>query len=160
MRRFTSHLFLLFFVIASISGCKKDDESQDMMEDDPLAENRKALGESAEDILSSDIYKSLTVELVYSEVYRPTEEALDNLRDFLTARINKPQGINFVERVVPEQPNDPFTIEEIREIEDRLRTIYTEGNNIAIYVFFSNGSSSNDTQNRVTWVAPIAILQL
>ncbi|MEM7186450.1 MAG: membrane metalloprotease [Bacteroidota bacterium] len=150
MRRFLFRLFLLFFVVASVSGCKKDDESEQVMEEDPFAENRKALGSSAEDMLSSDTFKSMTVELVYSEIYRPTDEALDNLRSFLQERLNKPQGINFVERQVPEQPNDPFSIEEIREIEDRLRTKYTEGDDIAVYVFFSNGSSTNDTQNRVT----------
>lgn len=148
MKRFSYRLILLLFVITTVSGCKKDDDPEVM--EDPLAENRKALGESAEDILSSDIYKSITVELVYSEVYRPTQESIDNLRTFITERVNKPQGINFVERVVAQQPNDPFDIDEIKEIEDRLRTKYTEGNNIAIYVFFSNGSSTNDTQSTVT----------
>ncbi len=150
MSRFTTRLLLIFFFIASVSGCKKDDDSEQVVEDDPLAENRKALGESGEDMLSSDIYKSMTVELVFSEDYRPTAEALDNLRSFLNDRVNKPQGINFVETVVAEQPNDPFDITEIREIEDRLRTRYTEGDNIAVYVFFSNGSSTNDTDTRVT----------
>jgi len=148
MSRFSLRLFIMFFAIATLYGCKKDDSTEVM--EDPLAENRKGLGESAEDILSSDIYKSLTVELVFSEVYRPTQEAIDNLRDFLSARVNKPQGINIIERVVAQQPNDPFSIEDIREIEDRLRTRYTEGDDLAVYVFFSNGSSSNDTQTTVT----------
>ena len=149
MKSFSTQILLLFFVLMTISSCKSDDE-QDAVIDDPKAENRKGLGTSAEDILSSDIYKSLTVELVYSEIYKPSQESIDNLRAYITARVNKPSGINFVERQVAEQPNDPFTIEEIREIEDRLRTKYTEGDNLAIYVFFSNGSSSNDTQTTVT----------
>jgi len=149
MRSFFNKILLLFFVLMAFSSCKKDEEEQETAVD-PKAENRKALGTSSEDILSDDVYKSLTVELVYSEIYKPTEEALNNLRDFITARVNKPSGINFVERQVAEQPDDPFTIDEIREIEDRLRTKYTEGNDIAIYVFFSNGSSSNDTQTTVT----------
>jgi len=149
MRPFSFKLFLLLCAFIVIYSCKKDDSPvEDMI--DPLAENKKALGESAEDILSDDIYKSLTVELVYSEDYKPTQETIDNFRAFLMERINKPQGINFVETVVPEQPNDPFTIQEIREIEDRIRTQYTEGDNIAVYVFFSNGSSTNDTQTTVT----------
>jgi len=149
MRPFSIKLFLLLFTVMTIYSCKKDDSPVEEMID-PLAENKKALGESAEDILSDDIYKSLTVELVYSEDYKPTQETIDNFRAFLMERVNKPQGINFVETVVAEQPNDPFTIQEIREIEDRLRTKYTQGNNIAVYVFFSNGSSSNDTQTTVT----------
>jgi len=149
MRPFSIKLFLLLFTVMTIYSCKKDDSPVEEMID-PLAENKKALGESAEDILSDDIYKSLTVELVYSEDYKPTQETIDNFRAFLMERVNKPQGINFVETVVAEQPNDPFTIQEIREIEDRLRTKYTQCNNIAVYVFFSNGSSSNDTQTTVT----------
>jgi hypothetical protein len=149
MRPFSIKLFILLFSVMAIYSCKKDDSPEEEIID-PLAENKKALGESAEDILSDDIYKSLTVELVYSEDYKPTQETIDNFRAFLMARVNKPQGINFVETVVAEQPNDPFTIQEIREIEDRIRTKYTEGDNIAVYVFFSNGSSTNDTQTTVT----------
>jgi hypothetical protein len=149
MRPFSIKLFILLFSVMAIYSCKKDDSAEEEIID-PLAENKKALGESAEDILSDDIYKSLTVELVYSEDYKPTQETIDNFRAFLMARVNKPQGINFVETVVAEQPNDPFTIQEIREIEDRIRTKYTEGDNIAVYVFFSNGSSTNDTQTTVT----------
>ncbi|NNM23577.1 MAG: membrane metalloprotease [Flavobacteriaceae bacterium] len=148
MSTVASKFFLLFFILVSFSACKKDDEQP--VEEDPFAENRKALGASSEDLLSSDFYKTLTVELVYSEIYRPTQTAIDNLRTFLMERVNKPQGINFVETLVPEQPNDPFTIQEIRDIEDQLRTKYTEGNNIAVYLFFSNGSSTNDTPTTVT----------
>lgn len=148
MRRIWTPLLLLFFVVTVVSGCKKDDTMEVM--EDPLAENRKELGASAEDILSSDFYKSLTIELVYPEVYRPTQESIDNFRDFITARVNKPGGINFVERMVAEQPNNPFSIEEIREIEDRIRTRYTVGDDLAVYIFFSNGSSTNDTDTRVT----------
>jgi len=148
MRTFSFKLFLLLFGLLAIISCKGDDNEEVI--EDPLAENRKPLGTSAEDILSSDIYKSLTVELVFSEDYRPTDESLENLETFILERINKPQGVNFVQTVVAEQPNDPFTIEEIREIEDRVRTRYTEGDDIAIYVFFSNGSSTNDTQTSVT----------
>lgn len=141
-------LFLLICAFITIYSCKKDDSPEVVI--DPFAENKKELGTSAEDILSNDIYKSLTIELVYSNFYRPTQETIDNLRAFIMERVNKPQGINFVETVVAEQPNDPFSIEEIREIEDRLRTKYTEGDNIAVYIFFSNGSSTNDTQTSVT----------
>ncbi len=148
MRPFSIKLFLLLVTLIAINSCKKDDSLEVVV--DPLAENKKALGESAEEILSDDIYNSLTIELVYSEDYKPTQETIDNFRAFLVAIVNKPQGIIFVETVVPEQPNDPFTIEEIREIEDRIRTKYTEGDNIAVYVLFTNGSSTNDTQTTVT----------
>ena len=139
----------LFFLLAiALQACKKDDDNQPV--EDPRAENKQPLGASAEDILSNSTYQKLTVELVYSEFYKPTQQTINHFKDFINGLVNKSQGVVFVETVVEEQPNDPFTIEEIKEIEDRVRTQYTEGNNIAIYVFFSNGSSQNDTQTRVT----------
>ncbi|MEM7087622.1 MAG: membrane metalloprotease [Bacteroidota bacterium] len=149
MKSFSTKILLLFFVLLTISSCKSDDEQEETVVD-PKAENLKALGTSAEDILSADVYKTLTVELVYSEVYKPTQESLDNFKAFILERVNKPSGVNFVERQIAPQPNDPFDIDEIREIEDRVRTRYTEGDNIALYVFFSNGSSTNDTPTTVT----------
>lgn len=148
MRTFSHKIFLIFISTLLLTACKSDD-SGDAMED-PLSENDKNLGASAEDILSNDIYKSLTVEFAFAEDYRPSEESMTNLRNFISERANKPQGVNFVETVVANQPNGPFSIEEIREIEGRIRTKFTEGDNIAVYIFFSNDSSTNDTQTTVT----------
>jgi len=135
-------LFLLFI------GCKGDSEEDSVA--DFKAENRKALGTSAADLLSNDIYSGLTVELVYSEAFRPAQETIDNFTTFLSQRINKPNGINFVETMIPAPQGFPFTTGEIRDIEDERRTRYTEGDNIAVFIFFSNGNSDNDTDTSVT----------
>ena len=60
-----SLLFLLFSILL-FTGCK-DDDSDDAI-NDPTSENKKSLGASAEDILSNDIYNSMTIEFVYSSV--------------------------------------------------------------------------------------------
>ncbi|GAB5401405.1 MAG: hypothetical protein Aureis2KO_29900 [Aureisphaera sp.] len=143
---FRAILFLLSFVF--VLGCKNDDDEQ--VVNDPFAENRKGLGSSAEEILGSDLYTRLTIELAYSTTFEPTEIAKTNFRNFIEGLVNKPGGVNFVETPIQDQPGAPFSIEEIRNIEDDIRTQYTEGNNLAVFVFFSNGRSSNDTETTVT----------
>ena len=125
-------LFCLFTI--SLWACKEDD-SESMVED-PTAENKKALGLSAEDILSNDIYTSLTVEMAFTAEYAPTQQTINAFKQFILERVNKSSGVVFIENQVSPPGNDPFSIDEIRDIEDDIRTQYTEGNNIAIFVFF------------------------
>jgi predicted Zn-dependent protease len=139
-------LLLLSFLI--ISSCKSDD-NEDIV-NDPKAENLKELGTSAEDLLSDDIYNSLTVEFVYSNDFRPLQETLDSFRTFLTERINKPGGITFVETVITTPLESSYTISEIKDLEAEKRTKYTVGDKISVFVFFANANSSSDTNTSVT----------
>ena len=142
------HISLLLLIgLLTFSSCKKDDDTPI---NDPTADNRKALGVSAEDLLSDDIYTSLTVEFVYPASFRPTDVSINNFRNFLAERLNKPNGINIVETIIESPTGAPFTISEIRDIEDEFRTEYNMANKMAVYVFFSNGSSANDTDTSVT----------
>ena len=139
--------FIIFSILLIVS-CKKDDDDEVVA--DFKAENRLSLGLSAEDILSSNNYTKLNVELVYFGLYRPTDLAISNFRNFLTERLNKPGGINIIETSIPEAEGSPFTTQELIAIEDEKRTVYTNGETISVYVFFANGVSSNDTNNTVT----------
>ncbi|MEZ4795456.1 MAG: hypothetical protein R2773_08305, partial [Flavobacteriaceae bacterium] len=139
MKLFLRTLFLAILCTSMLSGCKKDDSSP---VEDPKAENKKPLGTSAEDILSDDIYQSLVVELVYTQSFQPEASSILAFRDFMNARVHKPGGIVFMERVVPNQSGAPFTLNEIKAIEEDLRTEFNSDNQMALYVFFANGSSS------------------
>jgi hypothetical protein len=147
MKRPWIKLLLVVVTFLTVLSCNKDDGESPV---DPKAENRKSLGVSAEDLLSEDIYERLTVELVYDPSYRPTDIAINEFRNFLNARLNKSGGINIVETVIEAPSGAPFSIEEIREIEEEHRVHYTVENNIAVYIFFSNGVSTNDTNTSVT----------
>ncbi|NND62734.1 MAG: membrane metalloprotease [Flavobacteriaceae bacterium] len=148
MRKISPKILFLLTIVFVLSACKSDDTEE--MVEDPTAENKKALGTSAEDILSNDIYSSITVEIAFPPAFGPTETAKINLRNFLEERVNKPGGITFIETPIPLQSGSPFTISEIRDIEEDVRTQYTEGTNLAIFIYFSGGKSSNDTQTTVT----------
>lgn len=148
MKHFNSTLFGLLFIFLMITSCKKDDNTTTV--DDLKAENRKALGVSAEDLLSNDTYTKLSIELVYPEFSKPTDEAVSNLRSFLEERLNKPGGITITETLITSPTGTPYDIDEIKTIEDENRTIYTEGDEISVYIFFANGNSSNDTETSIT----------
>jgi predicted Zn-dependent protease len=147
MKTYFSKLLLLLSILMVVSSCKKDD---DVAIDDSKTENLLGLGDSAEDILSDDIYKSLVVELVYSNGFRPEQRTIDNLRQLLIERVNKPDGINIVETVIDPPQGEPYTTQEIRDIETENRTKYTNGDQIAIYVFFANGNAQGDNDSTVT----------
>lgn len=148
MKQTSIKIVFILFSFLFIVSCKKDEESE--VVDDFKTENRLSLGVSAEDLLSSDNYSKLTVEFVYFGFYRPTELAIANFREFLSERLNKPGGIIIKETSVPEVQGSPFTTQELIAIEDENRTAYTNGDEIAVYVFFANGVSVNDTSTRVT----------
>ena len=141
--RFVYTLFILFLLI----GCKKDDNSPP--EDLTLA-NKQATGTSAENFLVDTEFTSLTLEFVYAEGFQPEAGTISNLISFLEERLHKPQGITIVETVIPTPTGTSFNINTIINIEEEHRTIYNDENNLAVYIFFANKSSSNDTPTRVT----------
>ena len=142
---FKKFTFFILLVLITVS-CKEDQDNQILQS---RAENRKALGISAEDLLSDDSYKSMTVEMVYSPAYRPTQQTLDGFTTFITSRVNKPDGVRFIETIISDQTG-PFSISQIRNIENEQRTIYTQGDDIAVYVYFASGNANSDTNTTVT----------
>ena len=148
MKNISLKLILVFILSVSLFSCKSDDSGNSA--NDPLAENLKVLGASAEDILSNDIYSSITIEIAYVSGFKPKEETLTLFRTLLNDRLNKPGGINFVETEVSTPIDTSLTLDEIKNLETTHRTVYTSGDNIAVYIFFANGNSSNDTSTSVT----------
>ena len=142
---FTKSLLLLAFLTLFVA-CKEDDS----VDTPDRSENLLGLGESAEDLLSDDIYQTLVIELVYSDGFRPRQETIDNFRSFLVSRVNKPGGVQIVETVIPPPEGAPYTTSEIRDIENTHRTRYTNGDEIAVFIFFANGSATGDTASTVT----------
>lgn len=149
MKKLLSGIFSFMFFAVLLLACKSDDGGGAQVVD-PTAENKKVLGASAVDILTDGDYKRLIVELVYPPTFRPTETALIEFRQFIESRVFKSQGVVFVETVIEEPEGNAFSLDDIREIEEENRTEYTQGSDLAIYVFFANENSSNDGQNSVT----------
>ena len=139
--------YLLLLALLILASCKSDDSSgDDPDEPNPNAGNLLSVGESAFDLLAAANFTAMNVELVFIENMRPRQETLDNLRVFIEERLNKPGGINFIERTVEQPGMQPFSTAEIAEIEDQVRTVYNQGNTLGVFILFTDGANINDTQ--------------
>jgi len=111
--------------------------------------NLRGTGSSSKDFLSDASFKSVLLEVVYVEGFQPTAAALNNFKTFLEARLNKSNGIQIQMRSIPSPGNSPYSNEEIREIEDTNRRNYNTPNQIAVWAFFADGASANNTSSSV-----------
>jgi hypothetical protein len=111
--------------------------------------NTLTTGASANALLSDDRFDEIVIEAVYADGFKPNQSSLNNLVAFLNARLNKPGGISIIEREVPAQGLGTYSIDEIRDIEDNLRTQFSTGNTLSIFVFFAEESNESDTGNRI-----------
>lgn len=146
------YISIAMLCIALFFACSKDDTSlDDTVKDTPNKNlNRQATGSSANDLLSSNTFKSIVIELVYVEGFEPTQTAIDNVVAFLKDRTFKPNGITVEKRSMPSPGKDTFTIEEIAAIEREERTKYNTDDTIAVWAMFVDGKSDKDTNNSAT----------
>ena len=147
-----NRLFYLVFMISVLISCSTDDSSDDTGggSSPDKAENLKPLGTSAQDLVSDGFYQSMTIEVGYVPGNKPTDEALNLLGTFLQARVYKPGGITIKTREINSSGKAPFTETEIRNIEREQREFFTTGDDIAVWIYFADGSKDGDSDQVVT----------
>ncbi|MDO7171808.1 membrane metalloprotease [Mariniflexile sp. AS56] len=149
MKKITT-LLLLFVLIAS---CTTEEATETITDNetptDSKIANQKNTGSSSNDLLSDATFKSMVIELVYVEGFKPTQSSINNFVSFLQARTFKPSGITVESRAIPSPGNAPYTNQEIVAIEDANRTKYNSSNQIAVWAFFADGSSASNTNSGV-----------
>jgi len=138
MKRFALHGKSLLFSLLLFAVLSCDNEK------DPAIINRSV---RPGDFLSATDYKSLTVEIVYVEGFQPTASTVQNLKAFLSARLNKPTGINVVQRAVPSSGASIMDVDLLRQIEKEERQENTGGSNITAYFYFSDVEYTNSTSS-------------
>jgi hypothetical protein len=126
----TIALFLLMGV--TFIGCKKEKSIFDV---------------KPKHFLEDSKYKSLTVEIVYVKGQEPNQTALDNLETFVTERLNKPGGINFVQREIPSPNNNIYSASDLRDLENDVRNEYTESKKLAAFIFYADQGYTEDNSN-------------
>ncbi|WP_372920647.1 hypothetical protein [Salegentibacter sp.] len=141
-----NHLALFLSLFLVLSSCTSDNTDDDNKID--KSANLLGLGDSARDLLSDERYTSMNIEIAYVTGYSPSPEAIEQFTDFLEKRVYKPDGIQISLRAVESSGKAPFEIEEIAEIERDLRDNYTVGDEIAVFIYFADGSSEKDEDNR------------
>ena len=141
-------VFLFIISFSFFISCSKDATNTSEPTRIDRSGNLKATGSSGEDLVSDARFTSMNVELVYVNGNRPTDEALTVLKNFLERRTFKPDGITFNLRAVNSSGKAPFDIDEIAQIERDERTAYNAGDEIAVFIYFADGSNENDTNEK------------
>lgn len=138
---------LAFFAVALVAAACSDaatptDPDPRPFDPDPY-DHARAPGASAADLLSSEDYDSLVVEIQYVEGFRPTDEGLAILETFLGERLNKPRGIEIrVQPALQIQTQASYSAADVRALEEDHRTAFTEESTLAVYFLFLNGEFS------------------
>lgn len=143
MKKIILALSLVFVLILSCS--RQDDEAA--VNGNLVSNNKKATGSSSYDLLSDDTFKSMVVEVVYVDGYEPSTAAINNFVSFLNERVNKSKGITVVKRAIASSGKATFTNQEIIAIEDANRTKYNTSDQIAVWAFFVDGESAENTSS-------------
>ena len=101
--------------------------------------HKRAMGASAHELLSDQVYKSLVVEIDYMKGYKPRQRTLDNLRNFLETYLNKPKGITIVLHEIPSTTSDSLSMIDVAAVETRNRNRFVQQDKTSIYILFTDG---------------------
>lgn len=145
MKKLIAVVTLAFLVLISCSKDSTEEDANGVVK----ANNKRALGTSANDLLSENKFDSMLIEVVYVEGFEPSTTAINNLVSFLNNRVNKSAGITVEKRAIPSPGNESYSIAQIIDIEDDNRIHYNGGSQIAVWAFFADAKSSTDTNTSV-----------
>lgn len=122
-----------------------DDDGNELTVD--ISVNKKAVGDSANDMLSNENFDTLAFELFYVAGMEPTQNTISNFENFLAARLNKSGGISIEMKEIEITNQEVYSITDIRTLEDDIRTKYNKDKEIYVFGIFLDGSYSENTEN-------------
>lgn len=137
-----NHLLLLI-VTLTLFACKKKIRNNNTDEIN-FSFHKRNFGESADELLRDDKFTSLKVEIQYMAGFKPDAKAVLNLKAFLQQHLNKPKGIYFLIRKIKPVTDTILTGNQVDNITRANRTIYTNNNQIAVYILYTNGEFENN----------------
>jgi hypothetical protein len=133
--------FLAIILTSLLLGCNKT-SIEDLTS--PEALHNRAVGASANELLSSNKYKSLVIEVQYMTGFAPDPAALNHLQNFLATHLNKPNGITIVTKEIAASSNTTLGLNDIVNLEKEHRSQFSGGDKIAVYILYTNGSYTNN----------------
>lgn len=128
-------LSALIFFTCSDSPTAPDNNSQ---EPDSFSHTARP-GSSANDFLADSNFTSLVVEVDYMPGYAPDQRALDSLKAFFEQHLKKTSVTIKQPQQVPSGGEERYSADEIRNLEEKYRTTFTEGNELAAYMIIVDG---------------------
>jgi len=129
-------LVLLSFIV--VAGCSKSDVAG------PASENKKAVGASANDLLSAAKYTSIRLDIQYMPGYQPDGPSVSNLVAFLNLLCNKTGGIIVTQTPIPSGGKTMYSDADVRAIETANRTVFTTGNTLGINFIYLDGTYTTE----------------
>ena len=136
MKTYLKFLFIAFVFIA----CSKSGTSYVNNPNAPDYLHNRAVGASANELLASATYKSVKIEIQYMTGYAPDAATVNNLQSILSNLLNKPSGVTIVTKELTPSSNTVLTIDQVYDIEKKNRTTFTSGDQIALYILYTNGN--------------------
>lgn len=145
----TSPSLLVYIGLILISfSCIRDTEVDERLQSVRAA--KRGVGVSANEILSSNEYSGITLEIHYMNGYAPSQQTLDDLTQWLISLANKPDGINVQVSEIPAVGQEKYTLQEVRDIEDDNRNAYNSGNRLGMYILILDGYFDEDSDTEVS----------
>ncbi len=109
---------------------------------------------SPNSFLSSSPYTSLVIELVSVSGFSPSTTAVDNLKTFLQARLNKPSGVTVMQSTVASPGKTVYTLDDIKSIENAERKQKPSGTTLTAFLLLVDGDyAGNSGSSKVLGLA-------
>tara|TARA_R110002096_G_scaffold237751_7_gene428656 strand:- start:11430 stop:12188 length:759 start_codon:yes stop_codon:yes gene_type:complete len=137
MQIFTNRLAVLLLGVLIFTACTENSGS----DSSHSFSHTQGVGSSANGFLSSTDFTQLIIEIDYVKGFKPSQNALDDLKTFLNARLNKPSGISIIlDDEIPSPGNTTFTSQQVYELEKQHRNTFSMKNTIAAYFLVLDGA--------------------
>ena len=134
---------LLLGLLLACSSNSEDDTTSEIPKAVDKTANLLGTGDSANDLLSNDNFTKLKIEIAYVDGFRPTQEAMDGFMAFLRERTFK-DAIEVVFTELESPGEEDLTLDEIADLESENRTVYNDGDTLAVYIYFGDAPAEGD----------------
>lgn len=144
-----SFYVILWSCLGLLFSCSQDATDDDSTTPETVTVDRSAnllaAGASANDILSNVSSDRLLIEIGFVGGFNPTQESVDNFVNYLRERTFK-QDIDVSFLSLPSPEEDTLTLQEVVDLEDENRTAFSNGNTLAVYIYFADAPSEDDDE--------------
>jgi hypothetical protein len=131
-------LLSALLIIALVTGCKKETVNTTPPSGPNSPVDKQSVGYSARDLLTTNKYSILNIDIQYAPGMKPQDQSIANLVNFLGTYLNKPGGINITQTQVPSLNGATVSLQDVVNYENTNRVVYSNGNSIAVWILFAD----------------------
>jgi hypothetical protein len=134
--------WFIALLLMVLTGCVKslgNDERLDVN----FSFHERGFGASNQELLKDDKFRSLKIEVQYMKGFKPDDDAIINMRKFLLQHLHKPKGISVATKQIDPDAKRVLNLKDVKAIEKGHRSMYSYGDEITIYILYTNGEFEN-----------------